>query len=223
MKTLLAIRSFAIAAALAQMARLSGEEARIPAGGASLISAKGVFAFTAGTGKGMAEISEVTVSGMPFRKALRVRTVARPDVDYRLQAVARTVRAVKRGDVALAIITARAAETPPGTAEARATFVFERAGPGYEKSVTKAMRLRKEWRTYYIPFAIIADYPAGGASCTIRYGYDPQAIELGEVRILNFKRAVSVAALPRTVDPNVYGGMDRDAPWLKAAEERIEK
>ncbi|MBN2352278.1 MAG: endo-1,4-beta-xylanase [Spirochaetales bacterium] len=199
------------------------QEKTVPADGASLI-AGGIEAFRPGGTSGKdAAVETVAVVGQPFTRALRVRTRAKPKNDWDLQAQAKTAIAVKRDDTALAIIWARAVATSDEMGEATLTFVFERAGDPYTKSVQYQMKLNRDWRRFLIPFAVRESYPAGGAQCNLKYGYLPQTIEIGGVEVLTFGRAVPLEDLPKTIIRVRYQGREPDAPWRKAAAERIER
>jgi endo-1,4-beta-xylanase len=203
---------------------LAAQVKPVPEGGVSLIAGNGIAAFKPGgsaTGSAAAEL--VAVTGQPFDRALRIRTKAKPDNHWDLQATARTRAPVKKGDALLAVVCARALDTSDESGQATLDFIFEKAGDPYTKSVTYQMKLNREWSRFYIPFQALEEYGAGAAQCNLVYGYLPQSLEVGGVDVLDFGRTVALEDLPKTVIAIHYQGREADAPWRKAAAERIEK
>jgi hypothetical protein len=54
----------------------------------------------------------------------------------------------------------------------------------------------------------------------MRFGYQPQTIEVAGISLGNYKRSVALKDLPHTTAR--YAGWEETAPWRKAAAERIE-
>jgi len=216
MNAILAWTLLALAVALAWGECMAGEG--LPPG-TPLVGPDGFGAMAlSGTER---DSEEVAVTGQAFTKALRVRTKQRPARPYNMQLTASTTAAAAKGDVILASFWARAAASSDETGEALTEFVFEKAGDPWTKSVTYSVRAGAKWRQYNIPFAAVESYAAGGAHVCFRVGYDPQAIELAGFRLVNYGRKVKVSDLPVTIP--TYRGQEPDAPWRKAAAERIEK
>jgi GH35 family endo-1,4-beta-xylanase len=83
------------------------------------------------------------------------------------------------------------------------------------------IRASYEWRKITIPFLVGHTFTAGDAQMTIRLGFTPQIVEIGGLSVQNFRKRLALADLPKTTI--TYAGMAPDAPWRKAAEERIDK
>jgi GH35 family endo-1,4-beta-xylanase len=66
-------------------------------------------------------------------------------------------------------------------------------------------------------------FAAGEAQMTLRLGFASQIVEIGGLSVENFQKKLALADLPKTKTKITYPGMAPDAPWRKAAEERIDK
>lgn len=163
----------------------------------------------------------VAVQGHDFAQAVRIRTEKRPAQPYRFQVRVPTVAAVKTGDKLLAVFEARAVEPQGKDGTAETELVFEQAGEPYTKTVSHHVEFGTSWQRFYVPFEVKLDHDAGKAAVIFRAGYDPQTIEIGGVRVLDFGAEFPLANLPLT--PRSYVGRDADAPWRKTAAERIER
>lgn len=73
----------------------------------------------------------------------------------------------------------------------------------------------------YVRGRAAADSGAGEAEFQLIAGYRPQRVLIGDVRLLNYGRRAKLESLP--LIPVTYEGIEPDAPWRKAAQERIEK
>ena len=181
-----------------------------PTGGLELMDADG---------KGKMET--VSVTGQPFTKALRLTTLQTPDASYKVQAGAWSKVPIQQGDVLLFTFYVRAIKGQAETGEARTQVGLATGGPNWSSSVDEAIGIPREWKRIDIPFTARYDMPAGGAIIGFHMGFAPQIFELGGVSLQNFGKTVRLADLPRTA--NTYAGQEENAPWRKAARERIEK
>ena len=192
--------------------------AALPAGQA-IIDVRGIESFVLGGKNGTLTI--VDAEARNFAKAARVRTETRPANTYELQLGTATTAAVKKGDKLLAIFEARAVEPQTGSGIAETEFIFEQAGVPYQKSAEYHAEVGPHWRRFYVSFVAAGDYDAGRAQVNFRAGYDPQALEIGAVRVLDYGPAFDRDKLPCT--PASYGGREPDAAWRAVAAERIER
>ncbi|NLY01706.1 MAG: energy transducer TonB [Rhodopirellula sp.] len=163
----------------------------------------------------------IPVAGQTFSKAVRVETKKRPAHPYEIQICFPTIAAVAKGDVLLASFFARATSTPPGTSEATVATVFERAGPPYEKSLQVTLSVTQQWQPFQLPFRAEQSLEAGQGQLSFQLGYDPQCVEIGRVELTSYGRQMDIHALPAT--QLGYRGREADAPWRRAAAERIER
>ena len=210
------------------VSRLVAGESPLPPGGVSLLAGDTISSFTLWADPAVVAPAEVvSVSGQPFRQALRLRTLAMTNTPYDVQLHAVSAAPIHIGDVLFAKFYLRSPEAKAETGTGSTELVIEQGGPEYRKLVQIGASAGSDWREFFIRFVATKDniggrdIPVGKANILFRLGYGPQAIEIGGVRILNFGNKVRLEDLPRS---NIsYPGCESDAPWRKAAEERIEK
>ncbi len=193
--------------------------AALPADAPSVIAARGIAAFHL-NGAG-ASVRTIAVEGQPFTSAIQIRTTTKPEKPYAIQLAAKTTGPIKMGNVLLATFWARGVEHSPEADEARTEFVLELGRDPFTKSGVLPAALDREWSKYYVPCSAMSDLPAGEGAIGFRCGYDPQVFEIAALNVRNYGTAVDIKALPYT--PGNYTGRGLDAPWRKAAAERIEK
>lgn len=100
-------------------------------------------------------------------------------------------------------------------------FVEIKEPPDYVKLGQDAFDVSPEWQTVFLPFPANASSKAGLTHACILPGGRKQTLEIAQVRLLNYGAEFDLARLPR---PYIhYPGREADAPWRKAALERIEK
>ncbi len=163
----------------------------------------------------------VDVEAAPgFTKAMRVTTAQRQTNPWSLQTTVKNMYEVKKGDAMLAVFYARAV-TPGANGMAQSAFIFELGREPYEKSGNLGFEVSAQWTKFYAPMESKADYAAGEALVHFHAGYDPQAVEIGGLQLLNYGRQVGVRDLPFT--PHTYQGREAAAPWRQEAAQRIEQ
>ncbi len=203
---------------LMMAAGVAADSALLPAGTA-MVAEDTEAAFRLAGDSATGQCEGVDVEGQDFDRALRVTTLKQPAQPWLLQLHAATVAPVAKGDVLLATFQARCAS--PDGGEAHADFVFEQGVEPYAKSVEFPISVGRRWQKFQVPFVSSGTYPAGQASINLRLGYLPQKIDIANLTVVNFGRAVKLADLPRTAGD--YEGRSPDAAWRKAALERIEE
>lgn len=208
--------AFFVPAALAQLPA----PPTLPAG-TSLLPERTLHAFVLeGVAKELATREVVDVAGQPFAQALRTLRLP-PNGSFTVQLNAKTIRPVAKNDVLLARFFVRARESRDETGEARTAFVFEKAGAPYTKSLYAPIRVGSTWRQYRLPFVSRADYAPGQAQINFPVGFNPQTIEIADLSLVNYGKAVKLQDLPHT--RLGYAGQEPNAPWRVQASERIEK
>ncbi len=212
----LAVFGASLALVAAPLAIPEGGERVLPPGGMERFQLSGRFAKDA-------EVSLVAVAEQPFAQALRLRTLARPESPWLMQAQSRNLLPLRRGDVCLAVFWARAVETSDEMGEGTLGVVFERRGAPHTKSLAVAVKLNREWRQFAYPFTLREAYEPEAAQCNLVIGYLPQTIEVAEFEILHFGNRLALEDLPRQGSKVTYGGREPDAPWRRLAAERIER
>ena len=186
----------------------------LPAGGADVLGADTFAAFQGGSSSAV-KLENIAPSGRTFTRAWRVAGLAPLDQPYLSQLSARSVAAVKKGDVMVVQFWARSVGGP-----AQTEFVFE-SNDKYENSATVGVQLSPQWKLYSVPFKAQLDYAAGNGGARFRLGYDKQGFELGGVVLKNYGDSLPLSSLPTA--GFTYAGRSKNASWRAAADARIEQ
>lgn len=150
----------------------------------------------------------------------RVRVIDADAHPSRLQLTCRLAGEAKRGDRLLVAFDARCVPGSAADEVAQARVVIEiKEAPKYPKLGTDTFHVRSGWSTVFIPFAADTDSKPGLTNLSILPGGRKQALEIANVRLLNYGADYDITKLPR---PYIhYPGREVDAPWRKKALERI--
>ncbi len=194
--------------------------ADLPAGKSLLPTATSAFQLG---GKSVQDVrmKAVSISGQSFNEALQIQTLNRPPYPWNISLAAPTTGAIHKGDVLLASLMARRIASRQETGEALLELIVEENQDEHHKLIELATSVGPEWTPIRAPFVADADYPAGAAMVSLRFGYQPQTVEVGAITLTNFAATVAVKDLPRTTA--YYAGWETNAPWRQAAAKRIEK
>ncbi|HEX6767636.1 MAG TPA: glycoside hydrolase family 44 protein, partial [Polyangiaceae bacterium] len=164
--------------------------------GILLVGPQGTLSFELqGPNKDHVNLSPVPADGQPFQQALRADIKEGGGSEWSVQMQAKTVAAVKKGDFLHATFYVRSIK-PQESGAAETSFVFERSGEPYTKSVTYPVRLTPEWRKVAVRFKAEENYGPGEAQMIFRLGYEPETIEVGGVSVVNYEQKVTFAQLP---------------------------
>jgi endo-1,4-beta-xylanase len=151
-------------------------------------------------------------------KAMRIVTRRAPPRPSDFYASAKSIAAVQRNDVLLAVFWACAAGA---SEDAEGAFVFEHASETSARSAHYRFACGREWRKFYVPFLAVRDHGAGEAMIRFHAGYGPQVFAICGLRVISYGRKLAFGELPFT--PLAYKGRGADAPWRTAAIAAIEK
>ncbi|MBR4104688.1 MAG: endo-1,4-beta-xylanase, partial [Thermoguttaceae bacterium] len=130
-------------------------------------------------------------------------------------------RPVEKGEVLLLEFRARTVSAKTESGLGALGPMFETSDPPYVKSLNQRVELGLAWRDYSLPFRCVESRDAGKSAIVFFLGYLPQTVEIADVKLSTFGTDFDVSAL-RSSEPR-YKGAEPDAPWRKAAQERIEK
>jgi endo-1,4-beta-xylanase len=189
--------------------------------GIDLLDGRGTNGFTLFGQKERVKLTKVTVTDMPFNEAYRAQILSTPANTYDVQLQAKTTVAVEKGDVLLATIYFRTEWAPQESGEGESEFVFELGKDPYTKSVTYPLRASGDWKKIDVPFVAGQSFPPGDAQMMIRLGYQKEIIEFGGLEVRNYGKQLALADLP--VTRITYRGMEPNARWRQAAQDRIEQ
>ncbi len=155
-------------------------------------------------------------------EGLRFTVHERPGDPIAVQAMLPNPRAVAAMDTLFAHFYARTVHSESDSGEGKIQFFVEN-NKTYDKSVQFPVTAASDWKEFNLPFAAKGSYQPGEASVAFRLGYQRQTVEVAGLEIRNYGPSVSVASLPTTKPDLSYPGMEPNAPWRAAANERINK
>ncbi|MCS6953656.1 MAG: endo-1,4-beta-xylanase [Bryobacteraceae bacterium] len=167
-------------------------------------------------------LSVVSVSGPGFDRALRIRTPFDSANPWDIRARCFNTRPANQGDTVLAVFWMRTLTSQRGVG--LTTFVVEKGREPWTKSAEFTTGAGAEWKKVEIPFTMRETYRGTGPegyNISFWVTFGPQEIEIGGLSVVNYGPNVPYRQLGLTVWP--YSGREADAPWRKAAEERIER
>lgn len=122
------------------------------------------------------------------------------------------------GDVVLAVIKARATRGSSPSVEAKLQLA---AAPYTAAANSAGLDLSTDWQELPVLFPITTALEKGRASLTLLCARHDQAIEIASIRVYKYPAGTDTSAFPRI--RKTYAGREPDAPWRKAALERIEQ
>lgn len=178
----------------------------------------GAFVLT-GRDSAKARVRIVPATHPEFSEAIRAETLESIAQPYQAQLSARNLSPISKGDVLFASFWARTIESPMG--EAFVGFTFEQGAEPFKRSLGVESSTGSQWKQFTFPFKSAEDYAPGEAVMNLRLGYLPQTVEIGGIALRNYAANTSVESLPFTIPS--YAGREANAPWRRAAQERIEK
>jgi GH35 family endo-1,4-beta-xylanase len=148
-------------------------------------------------------------------------SITQPDPKNSFQAqvsIACSEGALTKGDIVLAVVTARVSGSEQGSLEAK----LQLAGPPYtQASSATNIALSTAWTDYPLLFVVDKPIPQGKASFNLFFAHAAQVAEVSAIRVLRYDPQTDISDFPRI--RRTYAGREADAPWRKAALERIEK
>ncbi len=187
--------------------------------GTSVIPPDGIKSLELGNTKtlGSATLVPATIAGQT--QALRLQTLAGALNPWDVQVAVNSTVPIKQEDVLLASFYIRGTASILESGEAETQFVFELGHEPWDKSIDYPVRAGKEWRLVTVPFKAHANFSKGEARSIFRMGYRAQTFEIAGLTVVNYGKSVALKDLP--VTKVTYQGREDNAPWRKAAEERI--
>ena len=161
----------------------------------------------------------VEVEGQPFKHALQVKT-QRTEPAWRAQILSGVSAVpVLKGDTLFVSLMVRCpkAETESGCGSMQA---FLQDAKTYEAFVSASAAPGQEWRPLHLRFTVPWDCAAGRFELALHMGHANQVLEIADVVAVNLGPGIDLSALP--YNRVTYVGREPDAPWRKAALDRIE-
>ena len=192
--------------------------------GESLLAGDALSAFTLRVephAKERVRFETVDVAGPGFSRAFRVATLEDTTPMASIELRGLNARAVTKGEVSLMRFFVRATEISDETGGARVMLVIRRNGVDWNSSFEGDFPVTREWQEVLVPFVWSQSFERDGAAFMLRFGFKRQTVEIGGLEVVHYGHAQKWAELPRTKFS--YAGREPDAPWRKAALERIEQ
>src|ERR1019366_641806 len=171
--------------------------------------------------EGGVTVSTVPVSGMPFARALHVKTgaVAATANAWDIRPRCFSTLAARQNDVVAVTFWMRATAAPDG--RGFTSFVLERNDSPYTKSVTYTAAASADWKLVEVPFTMAETYAANAYNFSFWVTYANQEIEIGGIAIQDYGPGIPFSQLGLSTWP--YAERAADAPWRATAAARIER
>ncbi len=162
-----------------------------------------------------------SVESLPAGKRLLI-TQPNPAKSYTAQFTAPIQAAIAKNEPVLALIKARVVgEETHGEVLAKLQL---RNAPYTSFGATISLGIHKEWLELPVTFVSGEALAAGTAAIVLLCGHERQILEVESIRVLKYAAGTDTAAFPKARPvKRTYPGREADAPWRKAALERIEQ
>jgi len=185
----------------------------LPTGGTDIRQDRGLQA-SANNGTG-------TVDSLPEGKRITIPE-ALPGKPYGAQFTAPITAAIAKNEPVLAIIKARiVGGAPHGEVLAK---LQQRSAPYTSFGATIGLGIHSEWLELPVTFLPDEPIPADSAAIVLLCAHKQQSIEVESIRILKYPAGTDTTAFPKAKPiQRTYPGREPDAPWRKAALDRIEQ
>ena len=151
-------------------------------------------------------------------------TITKPDAAkaYAAQFTAPITGGIAKGEHVLAIIKARIVGGAD-TGEVLAKLQLN-AAPYTSFGSTVGVAIFRDWTEQPVLFTADAPVPEGKAAVVLLCGQKEQSLEVESIRVLRYPAGTDVSSFPKArLIKRSYAGREPDAPWRKAALERIEQ
>jgi GH35 family endo-1,4-beta-xylanase len=185
----------------------------LPTGGTDIRQGRGLQA-SANNGTG-------TVESLPEGKRITIPE-ALPGKPYGAQFTAPITAAIAKNEPVLAIIKARiVGGAPHGEVLAKLQL---RSAPYTSFGATIGLGIHSEWLELPVTFLPDEPIPADSAAIVLLCAHKQQSIEVESIRVLKYPASTDTTTFPKAKPiQRTYPGREPDAPWRKAALDRIEK
>lgn len=128
---------------------------------------------------------------------------------------------IAKGDVVFITFRARCIETRAETGAGTASLYVQGRGEPWPTLSSASASITKDWKTFshHAPSEYSMD--AGAFELTFHLAANPQTLEFKDLAVWKLPANTDVTKLP--YNEITYPGREPDAPWRKAAAERIER
>ncbi len=203
--------------------------AAVPPGGKSIL-VNPLNEYAKGSENRHGSVRVVAVNGPGFQRALEVESKVRGhDWDY--QVYWHFGAPIKKGDVLLVRFWARTLHTADESGQSLITVRIEVPNlwrlPDRRKRflepLTRSLLLASgpRWREFFLRAQAPCDLKPDGVFIALRCGRQIQRVQFGGIDVRDYGRSLALSALP--VTRYTYAGRGLNAPWRRAAAERIQR
>jgi len=171
---------------------------------------------TAWTAVGLESAVNFDVSGIPFRKGLRVSFRSEPGATpWSIQLGRLVNHPVRRGDTIYFRAWLRSPQRCP------TTFIFEQASEPHTKFLSAVASPGPEWREFRFAGRVGRDYEPGQTQLKFFFGGSSGTVEIAGVRVSNLGPNPPAGAIQETLV--LYPAGDPPATWYREADRRIDR
>lgn len=165
--------------------------APIPEGGEELVGADvGIHILNRGPEEVFASFEMVDAKATGFPTGIRARTIGQiPELPWYTQISTPIAREFKQGDTVLVSLWARLIETDADSGEGTVTIYFGQPGETdgddeqVEPSLNAGLEFGTEWKQFFYPIGIVADYSAPGTKLNLDFGHVVQTMEFAGIQV----------------------------------------
>ena len=188
------LKSLACAILLLPLSLVEAQKIPLPPGGESLLPAdlKNALKFYSSE---YGTFHWVAAGHSEFHDAMEVETLRRPKNPWDLQLSLTLQTPLKKGDVLWAGIWMRTLKSRTESGEGVSELALEKNSEPYDKLVTRDLTAGSEWQSCAIAFTAPRDYAGGEYQLCLRFGYNPQIVQIGGLQVLNYKHLLRRADL----------------------------
>lgn len=205
--------------AFVAIASLAAEEPKLPPAAVPLLPDTPLRASQPKPEEGT--IERVESAGAPTKAVWRLTSPGKLEKSYNLSMSRTFTQPIAKGQVCLAVIKARTAQTDKADGRGRVTFAVQNT-KDYEATVLWTnWVIGKEWETAFFAFEAGNEVPEGAGVAKLNVGETRQVIEVADFQVYRFPVGFRILDAPQMV--KTYEGREPDAPWRKEAEQRIAK
>lgn len=144
------------------------------------------------------EFTVIDVKDQPFKKVIRARVKQRPEQTWFVQISTLLAEPVKRGDVVMASFHVRKVESKKPGGDGVFSVYFGTPDTDLEPTINQGITIGAKWTLVQIPAEVAADYQAGKGMLNLDLGNEPQLLEFGDIKLVNYGRKVGVNDLPKS-------------------------
>ena len=170
---------------------------------------------------GNANRQNITVSDMPFTRAVRLRVPVRGANPWDYFIGFSMPEGFSQGDRGVLVVWARGISAERGEGLLNANIEMNRSP--WTKTLVTGLLPSDTWQQWLIPFEAAINHAVGEVQLIFHLGIMAQEIEIGGVAVINYQQTYTLGQLPATNQDQDYAGRSLVAPWRVDAANRIDR